>query len=78
MDYLKILLSSAVIVALIKFLQSIKDNRLQYITAERSLWRKEIKEIVREIDLADKKEILNVLIRLQCNLNSYGYYPAGQ
>lgn len=78
MDYLKILLSSAVIVALIKFLQSIKDNRLQYITAERSLWRKEIKEIVREIDLADKKEILNVLIRLQCNLNSYGYYPEGQ
>lgn len=78
MEYLKILLSSVVIAAIIKFLQGIKDNRLQYITAERSLWRKEIKEIVRDIDSSKAKKILNVLTRLECNLNSYGYYSNGQ
>ncbi len=45
MDFLEIILSSAVVVAVINMIMQNKNNKLQYITNERSNWRKELKEI---------------------------------
>ena len=49
MSLIEVLLSSAVIVAVIQYFQGEKNNKLQYITEERAKWRKEIKEIISEI-----------------------------
>lgn len=43
MSLIEVLLSSAVIVAVIQYFQGEKNNKLQYITEERAKWRKEIK-----------------------------------
>ena len=50
MSLIEVLLSSAVIVAVIQYFQGEKNNKLQYITEERAKWRKEIKEIISNKD----------------------------
>ena len=78
MSLIEVLLSSAVIVAVIQYFQGEKNNKLQYITEERAKWRKEIKEIISEIRIADFQTIEKCLTDLGKNLNAYGYYPDGR
>lgn len=78
MSLIEVLLSSAVIVAVIQYFQGEKNNKLQYITEERAKWRKEIKEIISEIRIADFQTIEKCLTDLGKNLNAYGYCPDGK
>lgn len=78
MSLIEVLLSSAVIVAVIQYFQGEKNNKLQYITEERAKWRKEIKEIITEIGIADFQTIEKCLTDLGKNLNAYGYCPEGR
>lgn len=78
MSLIEVLLSSAVIVAVIQYFQGEKNNKLQYITEERAKWRKEIKEIISEIRIADIQTIGKSLTDLGKNLNAYGYCPDGR
>ena len=78
MSLIEVLLSSAVIVAVIQYFQGEKNNKLQYITEERAKWRKEIKEIISEIRIADFQTIGKILTDLGKNLNAYGYCPDGR
>ena len=77
MDILKILMSSAVIVAIIGCLQGIKGNKLSYITAERSGWRKELKECMGSFRTSDMKDLNGWLVKLKVNLNGYGCHNSG-
>ena len=45
MNWISMILSSAVIAAIISFSSVAKTNQLKYITSERTKWRKEIKKI---------------------------------
>lgn len=78
MSLIEVLLSSAVIVAVIQYFQGEKNNKLQYITEERAKWRKEIKEIISEIRIADFQTIEKCLTDLGKNLNAYGYCSDGE
>lgn len=78
MSLIEVLLSSAVIVAVIQYFQGEKNNKLQYITEERAKWRKEIKEIISEIRIADFQTIEKCLTDLGKHLNAYGYCPDGK
>ncbi len=63
---LEIILSSVVIV-------ENKNNKLQYITNERSVWRRDIIEIAQAIEKEKKpKKIKELLNRLKLRLNYYG------
>lgn len=72
MEIAKILLSSAVIVAIINVFLQNKSNKLNYITAERAEWRKNLKNIVVDIENSDKYTIHEALTKLKVNLNYYG------
>lgn len=78
MRYLEIILSSAVIVAILQYLQGNKGNHLQYITTERTQWRRSIKEILDELSLSDSHNLNGPLTKLKCNLNGYGYHSSGE
>lgn len=78
MRYLEIILSSAVIVAILQYLQGNKGNHLQYITTERTQWRRSIKDIIEEVSSSDPHNINVPLTKLKCNLNGYGYYSSGE
>lgn len=75
---MEIIFSSTVIVALItgifSFISSKKQDALQYITAERKIWREEIRDIAKRISNADKKNMKKILVELKVRLNPYGQY----
>ncbi len=79
-DILNLILSSAVIVAIINMIVQNKNNKLQYITAERSEWRKEIKKCAIELEKCSSygKKCKKIFAKLKVNLNSYGCCADGE
>ncbi len=72
-EILNLLLSSAVIVALINVIMQNKNNKLHYVTNERSEWRKNVRKIMENIQRANEKETLEEhIISLKTYLNYYG------
>lgn len=76
-ELLNLLLSSAVIVALIEWISKNKSNYLQHITNNRAEWRKSLKDISVKLYDSDKTTIGSVFTALKGNLNSYGLHPSG-
>lgn len=80
MNWISMILSSAVIAAIISFSSVAKTNQLKYITSERTKWRKEIKKIasgLAECEWNNEKS-KKLLTELKLQINSYGYkdtYP---
>jgi len=61
---------SAIVSAIITFVQNNKKNNLDFVTKERSEWRKKLKEILSELSDDDKKEF--AIIKLKSEINPYG------
>lgn len=76
MGILEVLLSSAVIVALIEYISKNKSNNLQYITSARSEWRKAMKQTACRLYQADREHIGEVFAELKVNLNGYGFFSS--
>lgn len=74
-DLILTILTSSVISSLIVVLCNVflnqKKNTLEYITNERSLWRKEVREIAEEIGKADKDKLNVSLTKLKVRINIY-------
>lgn len=75
---LETILSSALIAAIVTgivmYITSQKNNRLQYITGERKLWRDRIRKIAVDLEGASYKKTVNILTELETNINAYGNY----
>ena len=61
---------STIISAIIAFVQNNKKNNLDFVTKERSEWRKKLKEILSELSDDNKKE--SAIIKLKSEINPYG------
>lgn len=61
---------SAIVSAIITFVQNNKKNNLDFVTKERSEWRKKLKEILSELRDDTKKE--SAIIKLKSGINPYG------
>ena len=61
----------SIVSALFAFMQSSKRNQLDYITKERSEWRKEMKSII--VDLLNGEDRRSAISRLKTQINPYGY-----
>ena len=64
----------AVLSAVLLFINNTKKNKLDFITKERSEWRKEIKSII--VDLLSGKNRFSAINRLETQLNPYGRYTS--
>lgn len=62
----------AVLSAFLVFINNSKKNKLDFITKERSEWRREIKSII--VDLLSGNNRSNAISRLETQLNPYGKY----
>ena len=62
----------AVLSAFLTFINSSKKNKLDFITKERSEWRREIKSII--VDLLGGNNRSSAIKRLETQLNPYGRY----
>lgn len=75
---LETILSSALIAAIVTgivmYITSQKNNRLQYITGERKLWRDRIRKIAVDLEGSSYKKTVNILTELEMNINAYGNY----
>lgn len=60
-----------IVSAIFVFIQSSKRNQLDYITKERSEWRKDIKSII--VDLLNGRNRKSAISRLKTQINPYGY-----
>nr|WP_294492626.1 hypothetical protein [uncultured Mediterraneibacter sp.] len=78
MSILEIVMSSAVIVAIIGWIRGGKENLLNHITRERSTWRKEMKECMEGFSGCSVRELDKWLIKLKVNLNGYGCHNSGE
>ena len=61
----------AILSAILVFVNNSKRNQLDYITKERSEWRKSIKLII--VDLLDGKNRKSAVSRLKSQINPYGF-----
>ena len=61
---------STIVSAIIAFIQNNKKNNLDFVTKERSEWRKKLKEIISELSDDSKKE--SAIIKLKSEINPYG------
>lgn len=61
---------SAIVSAIITFVQNNKKNNLDFVTKERSKWRKKLKEILSELSDDNKKN--RAIIKLKSEINPYG------
>lgn len=61
---------STIVSAIIAFVQNNKKNNLDFVTKERSEWRKKLKEILSELSDNSKKE--SAIIKLKSKINPYG------
>ena len=61
---------STIVSAIIAFVQNNKKNNLDFVTKERSEWRKKLKEILSELRDDTKKE--SAIIKLKSEINPYG------
>lgn len=72
----EMLLSSAVIAAIlsgiISFFISRRQETLQYITGERKEWREKIREITYNLNGANYKDTLKLLTELKVRINAFG------
>lgn len=77
-DLFVTMLTSSVIASLIAVVSNIflnqKKNSIEYITNERKLWRKEIREIAEEIEKSDRDNTHLVLTKLKVRINAYDYF----
>ena len=71
MGIFEVLLSSAVIVALIEYISKNKSNNLQYITSARSEWRKAMKQTACRLYQADRGNTGEAFAELKVNLNGH-------
>ena len=78
MDFFQIILSSAVVAAIISWFRGERDNQLTHITHERSVWRQQIKENLEKFQSSSLEEIDQCLIGIKSNLNGYGYHNTNQ
>lgn len=78
MGIFEIVMSSAVLAALIGWIRGNKEDQLNYITGERSVWRKEMKECIEGLQTCRLKDIDKWLIKLKVNLNGYGCHNSGE
>ena len=62
----------AILSAFLTFVNSSKKNKLDFITKERSEWRREIKSII--VDLLGGNNRSSAIKRLETQLNPYGRY----
>ena len=62
---------STIIGTIFTFVQFNKKNNLEYITKERSEWRKDIKSII--VDLSNREKREAAISRLKAQINPYGY-----
>lgn len=73
---IKLILSSAVISAVISGCVAVlnfrRQNNSQYIIGERKAWREEIRKIAQELNGASYKETLEILVRLKVRINAFG------
>lgn len=73
---IKLILSSAVISAVISGCVAVlnfrRQNNLQYITGERKEWREEIRKIAQGLYGASYKDTLELLVRLKVRINAFG------
>ncbi|MBX9075493.1 hypothetical protein HCG65_02885 [Streptococcus anginosus] len=60
----------AILSAIFTFMQSNKRNRLDYITKERSEWRRQLKQIL--VDLIDDSKKETAIAQLKSQINPYG------
>lgn len=67
-------LLAAIVTGIVTFINSQKNNRLQYITGERKLWRDRIRKIAVGLEGASYKKTVNILTELEMNINAYGNY----
>lgn len=67
-----IVLSSAVVAALVKGIEQNQVNKLNMITSKRGDWRKELKDIALDIKKSNVDNINEYLTQLKINLNYYG------
>lgn len=69
------ILTSSVIATVLSVVGNVLSNRrknsLEYITKERSIWRKDIRTIAEEISTSDERTIHNALTKLQVRINAY-------
>lgn len=61
---------STIVSAIIAFVQNNKKNNLDFVTKERSEWRKKLKEILSELSDNSKKK--SAIIKLKSEINPYG------
>lgn len=64
----------AVLSAILVFINNSKKNKLDFITKERSEWRREIKSII--VDLLSGNNRYYAISRLETQLNPYGRYDS--
>lgn len=62
----------AILSAILVFVNNSKRNRLDYITKERSEWRKQLKNIINDLN-HNEKDFFKVINRLKSQINPYGY-----
>ncbi|MBO5209544.1 MAG: hypothetical protein J6B68_09405 [Lachnospiraceae bacterium] len=74
MNWINMILSSAVIAAITSYIATQKSNQLKYITSERAKWRKEIKRIAGDLSECERynKKAKRLLTDLKLRINSYG------
>lgn len=63
-----------IVSAVFAFVQANKRNNLDFITKERSEWRKNIKEILVDLNSKFKYKREQAVIRLKAQINPYGYH----
>lgn len=71
-DFLKLIGSSVVIVALINMVMQNKSNQITHITNSRAIWRQDIKKYTKKINSSNGQELISVLDAIKVNLNGYG------
>lgn len=73
---LEMLLGSALITAIfsgmISYIISRREGRLQYITGERSAWRRQIRKIALKLEGASYEKTLKALCELELRINAFG------
>lgn len=72
MQLLKDILASTLLVAIIGAMMSLKNTKVNFITNQRTEWRKEIKRIILKIEKSQLNEISGALTELKFYLNYYG------
>ncbi len=79
-DFMNVLLSSVVIVAIIELVMKNRNNHIEFITSRRENGRKDLRQIIANLCESSQydKEAKKNLSLLKLNLNGYGKCSAGK